>query len=406
MTGRRFTAIFWLFLVCLAVAPGQAEDRILFISSNETANGSFELYTMAADGTDVHRITTNMTSEWAPALAPDGNRIAYIAPTSGDIFITTLTGDAPVAVGNAHTATAVQWRDNDTLFYMYDKGGFPIFNYEIWRIRTDGSEETNAVTGVYDTFRTGDDGFHVDLVNARVHFADRLFPPITRSLIREAGLGTNEFPVFVMGECVVTNQPNTGGSWPTQKDHYDPAVSPDGSKIAYAVDYGEGSHRLYLRDYVGDCDSLVLLSDRFCGDPHWSPDSSWLAFTRAPSSTFGSGPYIADIYRVNANGASLSNITINIPTLAGGCAHPTIYSGGGASGFSIVGIERVDSRAEVTWESLAGRMYTLQYSVDATGNDWSNVPPHVIEAGADGFMIGTDHVGNVDFKVYRVQCSD
>jgi hypothetical protein len=45
-------------------------------------------------------------------------------------------------------------------------------------------------------------------------------------------------------------------------------------------------------------------------------------------------------------------------------------------------------------------------NLDADATVWSNVPGHTAESGADGFMTDTDQVGNVEFKIYRVQCTD
>ena len=92
------------------------------------------------------------------------------------------------------------------------------------------------------------------------------------------------------------------------------------------------------------------------------------------------------------------------PGAGRGCAHPSVYSssGGGGSSFSIFGVDRISDRAEVTWQSIGGCLYTLQCKVEATGNDWSNVPPHIAEIGVDGFVTGPDKVGDVEQKLYRL----
>jgi Tol biopolymer transport system component len=52
-------------------------DRILFVSDGETPGANI-LYSMRDDGADIQRITTSAHSEFAPAISPDGNQIAYI----------------------------------------------------------------------------------------------------------------------------------------------------------------------------------------------------------------------------------------------------------------------------------------------------------------------------------------
>jgi|GEM_PF-5009982 len=55
-----------------------AETRIMLVS-DKVVTGSFELYSIKADGTDLVRMTTTATiSEWAPVLSPNGMRIAMV----------------------------------------------------------------------------------------------------------------------------------------------------------------------------------------------------------------------------------------------------------------------------------------------------------------------------------------
>ena len=55
-----------------------AETRIMFCS-DKAVNGSFDLFSMRTDGTDLVQITTTPTvSEWAPALSPNGQRVAMV----------------------------------------------------------------------------------------------------------------------------------------------------------------------------------------------------------------------------------------------------------------------------------------------------------------------------------------
>ena len=63
----------------------------------------------------------------------------------------------------------------------------------------------------------------------------------------------------------------------------EPALSPDGRRIAYFDGFGDHSHSLWVANADGT-ERRVLLDDQFSGAGHmnaltWSPDGGWLAFT-------------------------------------------------------------------------------------------------------------------------------
>src|SRR5215212_1695539 len=63
----------------------------------------------------------------------------------------------------------------------------------------------------------------------------------------------------------------------------EPALSPDGRRIAYFDGFGDHSHNLWVVNADGT-ERRVLLDDEFSGAGHmraltWSPDGGWLAFT-------------------------------------------------------------------------------------------------------------------------------
>lgn len=65
----------------------------------------------------------------------------------------------------------------------------------------------------------------------------------------------------------------TAGEW----DYNDPAVSPDGSKIAYCADE-TGKWEVYILDLSSGEQVQVSQADSYACAPTWSPDGLWLAY--------------------------------------------------------------------------------------------------------------------------------
>ena len=315
MMSYRTIAVLVLPGALLLAGGARAETRILFISDRETANSTYELYTMRPDGSDLTRITNNGASEWAPALAPDNHRIAYVDPNvAGDnLFITDLDGAAPLAVGgDSGKALSVQWGDDDTLYFLRETGSSGNrSDFQLWRINTDGSQAQQVYDTTYRVFKTGNDSFSIDRQNERVWFT--------------AKESFASRPVLIQSGPLAARSPDSiFDAAPSFVDHYDVVPSPDGTRIAYTADFGEGSHALYVRDSTGEASTQTLLSDVYVGDPDWDPTGEWLAFTRTGSSTFGARPYIGDIWRVDADGLNITNLTAGT-VVSGGAAHANIF---------------------------------------------------------------------------------
>ena len=80
-----------------------------------------------------------------------------------------------------------------------------------------------------------------------------------------------------------------------------PALSPDGTRIAYFDGKGDHSHSLWVANADGT-ERRALLDDEFSGAGHmraltWSPDGGWLAFTTDDS-----------LYLVRPDGAALRRV--------------------------------------------------------------------------------------------------
>ncbi len=353
----------------LAVAPvalmtdAAAETRIMFCS-DKAVNGSFDLFSMRADGTDLVQITTTPTvSEWAPALSPNGQRVAMVnrsagTPWTGTLQIMPTAGGAATVVPTATGAFCVQWRDESTLLYLKRINASGSYGtYQVRRISTDGTGDALLYSTTFDCFVTGCDSFHVQRSTGRIYLSDLVNgnqPSVTLSGLL-AGTATD----IAYARCTDVDQ---GAAQVLLVDHYDPAVSPDGTKFSYCADHGSGRHRLYVRALGNDHATQLRLSDTFCGDPEWSPDSTWIAFTRAAASSVGATPYLGNVTRVPATGGTATNLTGTLTTVSGRCAHPMIYFTACPPIQPAITSDTTNNM--LTWPAVPFGRYQVQYSSD------------------------------------------
>ena len=69
-----------------ATVPGK-NGKIAFQSDS---GGSYEIYTMNADGTKIDNLTTNPAEDEDPAFSPNGKTIAFTSDRDGDNDIYTM----------------------------------------------------------------------------------------------------------------------------------------------------------------------------------------------------------------------------------------------------------------------------------------------------------------------------
>lgn len=286
-----------------------SETRLLFVAK-PNGTGINELYSICDDGTGLTRITTNSIYAWSPALSPDTNTVAYVRNDGvNGIFLTTLSGAAPVIVCNSK-AYAVQWADTNTLFYVTDAAG----NYEIWKVNRDGSNNMKAYTAAYWDYMLGIESFCID------RSAGKLYVPVFNmtSFFKSrlsSGLTSGTAFTAIFPALSPLN---------TSSDMYTPAISANGLKIAYAGDFGTGGHRVYCSNKDGS-GTATTVSPTFSANPSWGPDGTWIVCTLAGATTSGSASYVGNIVKYKSDGSGLvANLTAS-SSVAGSCAFPIVY---------------------------------------------------------------------------------
>jgi TolB protein len=73
-------------------APSWSPDGST-IAFESDADGSFDIWTIGADGSGLRRLTTDSATENHPAWSPDGSRIAFVSDTTGDGEIWSMAAD-------------------------------------------------------------------------------------------------------------------------------------------------------------------------------------------------------------------------------------------------------------------------------------------------------------------------
>jgi len=366
-------------------------DRLLYVSNSGTSNETFEIYTQRL-GEPPRRITNNQDTEWGPALGPDGHSIAYVdigSNAAPNIYVTNLDGDPPTSVSNTVKALAVQWRDPSTLIYLGEVANSFTPQYQVRRVGTSGAPDTRHYNDTFQTWRLGTDTFHVDRQHGQICIA-------TFS-------GTNNTSRLVSGPIDGSGTNYQRQADAAMNDLYHPRRSPDGRWGAYSGDtgLGMGDGPGYHKVYVGGWENTggdIAVSDNFCGNPDWSSDGLWLAYVRASNSTWGTGPYIGDIWRVGYNGEGRVPVTAHYPQVARGSACPSVYQE--PQSYEITEVRRYGDYSDLTVESTDGAIYVL--------NEYSNLDdttPYAVFsniAGIAGTFSCTGITSKATRRFYRI----
>ena len=280
-----------------------AELRVLFTSNHETNN--YELYSMATNGTDLTRLTTTGIDEWAPAISPNNVDIAFVdkSGTASNIYLTTVFGEATVQLNNINEALCVQFATTNTIYFLAIKNDGGRYYFQLYKINTDGSDEQRVYSDVFKDYPMGAMDFSINQANQKVYLSSI---SNDNSYIYYGGVTDSA----AHGTLIYDN---------SLGDRYAPELSPDTSKFAFCADFGAGNHKLYSDNAVPGGSAANQICDTYCGNPSWIDNNS-ITFTRTSSPNYGMASYVGDIWRVNSDGSSLTNLT----TL-GTCAYSSSF---------------------------------------------------------------------------------
>jgi Tol biopolymer transport system component len=294
MATTRFGLVGLILLACVGGVPAAAsrsggagpaaapsagavrlEGRLVF-----SAEG--DIWTMAADGSDRTRLTTDLAEDFDPSWSPDGSRIAFRSHRDGneEVYVMAADGSQQRNLSRSPTSDySPAWSpDGTTIAFASDRDGDP---NEIYVMGVDGSNQIRVTDnpGIDEYPTWSPDGtqiaFHCTM--------GRVNPN-----------GTGDFEI-----CVIDRDgTNLHQLTDTPGENTQPDWSPDGASIAFE------SNRLgwpslptvtpagYDGESFGDQDVWMMRTDgsqqrnltsnplEDDSFPAWSPDGAWVVFSR------------------------------------------------------------------------------------------------------------------------------
>lgn len=254
--------------------------RIAFMSD---AAGSFDVYTMASDGSDRRRLTDGPGREGTPIWSPDGRRIAYQ---------TVVDGNSEISVMDADGSNRVQVTDHPATDMH------PTWSPDAERILFNSSRDDEEGIALFTVAADGSDLRRLtDPAETRTYAS---WSPDGRRMVfvRWLPAPEGERPD---GEIVVADPEARTERNLTRNSAFDgwPSWSPDGSRIAFASNRS-GAYRIYVMDTDGDDVTRVTSEGpHYDTQPSWTPDGESLVFTRYESFDGGGPEEASRIHRID-----------------------------------------------------------------------------------------------------------
>jgi len=126
-------------------------DRIVFAGSD--GQGSLDVFTMRADGSDRQRLTKDEASDTQPDWSPDGRQIAFISSREGSGQLWVMRADGSAAkrlLETAHELQNPEWSPGGKHIAYYETDGKG--NDWVFVVRADGSEPRRLAKGLWPTW--------------------------------------------------------------------------------------------------------------------------------------------------------------------------------------------------------------------------------------------------------------
>lgn len=256
-------------------------DRVSFLSNRD---GSWDIYMMDADGTNLKRQTRQIGELLGPRWSPDGQKIIYTKISYKDNKASAM-GTYNINADGSGIQLLTPAGAVDMLPDYSPDGRLIAFssmvdeNLEIFVMNADGSNRlrltrSNAMNAIP---RWSPDGKIIAFLSNR----------------------DGNYEIYVM------NADGSGQTRLTSNSYYEDAIawSPDGSKIAF-VSVRDGNYEIYIMYADGSGVKRLTNNSYQDGSPNWSPDGKKITFTSDRSGH-------AEIFIMNIDGTEVINLTKN-----------------------------------------------------------------------------------------------
>ena len=248
------------------------------------AGADWEIFTMAVDGSRVRQLTRNLLDDSGPAWSPDGERIAFRSDRAGnaEVFVMNADGTGVRRITrNPAPDTRPTWSpDGERIAFV---GTPEFYDRDIYVMAADGTSVRRLTFSQHNALPWGPswspDGNWIVFSQTLMDDGDASrCEPVAG--IPEEPLPVNPDLVRCHTELFVMRADGTqvtrltyGSAWNATGG---PDWSPEGRRIAFSHDRGDGTWGVYVVRPDGVVDDLGVDGR----EPDWSPDGTQIAFTR------------------------------------------------------------------------------------------------------------------------------